>query len=184
MSNSQNQPDRNRRYPKEWERRLLLPDRTHIFVRPVRPDDDELFREFAKGVSEEDARLRFFGPKKELSDGDLDRLVHIDYGRAMAFVAIRELSRKMVGVVRLHAEPNREAREFAIIVRSDFKGHGLGWMLMQLIIEYARTVGLRVIEGRTLHENKAMLKMCQEFGFELLMDREDSRVTIVRLSLI
>ena len=184
VTHSQNQPDRSRPYPKEWERRLLLPDKTRIFVRPVRPDDDELFRDFAKGVSEEDARLRFFGPKKELSDADLDRLVHIDYGRAMAFVAIRESSGKMIGVVRLHAEPNRESREFAIIVRSDFKGHGLGWMLMRLMIEYARSVGLRVIEGRTLHENKAMLKMCQEFGFELLMDPDDPHVTIVRLSLI
>ena len=184
VAHNQNQPDRSRPYPKEWERRLFLPDRTHIFVRPVRPDDDELFRDFAKGVSDEDARLRFFGPKKELSDADLDRLVHIDYARAMGFVAIRESTREMVGVVRLHAEPNRESREFAIIVRSDFKGHGLGWMLMRLMIEYARSVGLRVIEGRTLHENKAMLKMCQEFGFELLMDPDDPGVTIVRLSLI
>ena len=119
-THSQNQAGRSRPYPKEWERRLLLPDRTHIFVRPVRPDDDDLFRDFAKGVSAEDARLRFFGPKKELSNADLDRLVHIDYGRAMGFVAISELSGEMVGVVRLHAEPNREAREFAIIVRSDF----------------------------------------------------------------
>jgi acetyltransferase len=84
----------------------------------------------------------------------------------------------------LHAEPNRESREFAITVRSDFKGHGVGSMLMRLIIEYARSVGLRVIEGRTLHENKAILKMCQEFGFELLMDPDDPRVTITRLSLI
>ena len=150
----------------------------------MRPDDDELFRNFAKGMNEEDARLRFFGPKKELSDADLDRLVHIDYRRAMAFVAIEESSGKMLGVVRLHAEPNRESREFAITVRSDFKRHGLGWMLMQLIIEYARSLGLQVIEGRTLHENKTMLKMCREFGFTFLMDPEDARVTIVRLSLI
>jgi acetyltransferase len=184
VTRNQYRPDGgNRPYPKEWERRLLLPDGTHIFVRPVRPDDDDLFRNFAKGVSEEAARLRFFGPKKELSAADLDRLVHIDYRRAMAFVAIEESSGKMLGVVRLHAEPNRESREFAITVRSDFKGHGLGWMLMQLIIEYARSMGLRVIEGRTLHENNTMLKMCQEFGFELLMDPEDPRVTIVRLSL-
>ena len=78
--------DGSRPYPKEWERRLLLPDGTHIFVRPVRPDDDELFRNFAKGLTEQDARLRFFVPKKELSDADLDRLVHIDYERAMAFI--------------------------------------------------------------------------------------------------
>jgi acetyltransferase len=169
---------------KKWERRVLLSDETHIFVRPVRPDDDELFRNFAKGLNEEDARLRFFAPKKELSNSDLDRLVHIDYERAMAFIAIEESSGKMIGVVRLHAEPNREAREFAITVRSDFQGHGLGWMLMQLIIEYARSLGLRVIEGRLLHENKTMLHMCRKFGFELLMDPEDARVIIARLPLI
>ena len=145
-------------YPKEWERRLLLPDGTLIFVRPVRPDDDELFRNFAKGLTEQDARLRFFVPKKELSDADLDRLVHIDYERAMAFIAIEESSGIMIGVVRLHAEPNRNSREFAIKVRSDFQGHGLGRRLMQLIIDYARSLGLRVIEGRTLHENKTMFE--------------------------
>jgi acetyltransferase len=101
----------------------------------------------------------------------------------MAFVASEESSGRMVGVVRLHADPNRESREFAITVRSDFKGRGLGWMLMQLIIEYARTMRLRVIEGRTLWENKTMLKMCRELGFELLMDPTDANVSIARLSL-
>jgi acetyltransferase len=183
VTNSENQPDRSRPYPKEWERRLLLPDGTHILVRPVRPDDDGLFRNFAKGLTDQDARLRFFVPKRELSDADLDRLVHIDYERAMAFIAIEESSGMMIGVVRLHSEPNRDSREFAITVRTDFQGHGVGRMLMQLIIDYARSLGLRVIEGRALHENKTILKMCREFGFEFLVDPEDARVTIVRLSL-
>jgi len=169
---------------KKWEQLVLLSDGRPISVRPVRPDDDELFRNFAKGLSAVDARQRFFVPKKELSDADLDRLVHIDYGRAMAFVAIEESSGRMIGVVRLHAESSRESREFAVTVRSDFQGHGLGRMLMQLIIEYARSLGLRFIDGRVLHENKAMLKLCRELGFVLLMDPEDAGVTIVRLSLI
>jgi acetyltransferase len=186
VTHNQDHPDTGSRpYPKKWERRVLLSDGMHTFVRPVRPDDDELFRNFAKSLSEEDARLRFFVPKKELSDADIDRFVHIDYGRAMAFVAIEESSGKMIGVVRLHAQPDHEeSREFAITVRPDFQGHGLGRMLMQLIIEYALSLGLRVIEGRTLHENKTMLKICREFGFAFLMDPEDARVTIVRLSLI
>ena len=95
VTHNQDHPDTGSRpYPKEWERRFLLSDGMHTFVRPVRPDDDELFRNFVKGVSEEDARLRFFGPKKELSDADLDRLVHIDYGRAMAFVLSRNPAAK------------------------------------------------------------------------------------------
>ena len=30
-------------YPKEWERSISLPDRT-VFVRPVRPDDEDMYR--------------------------------------------------------------------------------------------------------------------------------------------
>src|SRR6516162_11966267 len=65
VTHNQDYPNSGSRpYPKELERRLLLPDGTHIFVRPVRPDDDDLFRNFAKGLTEQDARQRFFVPKK------------------------------------------------------------------------------------------------------------------------
>ena len=71
----------------------------------------------------------------------------------------------MLGVVRLHADANYERGEYAILVRSDLKGRGLGWLLMQMIIEYARAEGLKTIEGQVLGENIAMLAMCREFGF-------------------
>ena len=45
----------------------------------------------------------------------------------------------MLGVVRLHANANYDSGEYAILVRSDLKGRGLGWLLMQTIIEYARS---------------------------------------------
>ena len=63
--------------------------------------------------------------------------------RAMAFIAIDEATGHMLGVVRIHADPNFETAEYAILIRSDLKGHGLGWLLMELIIEYARAEGLQ-----------------------------------------
>ena len=68
----------------------------------------------------------------------------------------------MLGVVRLHADANYDRGEFAILVRSDLKGRGLGWQLMQLIIEYARAEGLEIIEGQVLSSNTTMLTMCRE----------------------
>jgi acetyltransferase len=44
----------------------------------------------------------------------------------------------MLGVVRLHADSEYCIAEYAILVRSDLNGHGLGWLLMELMIEYAR----------------------------------------------
>jgi len=67
-------------------------------------------------------------------------------------------------------------------VRSDLKGHGLGYMLMQLLIEYARAEGIRTIEGQVLQENTAMLNMCRELGFGIGHDPEDPEVCLAKLS--
>ena len=82
----------------------------------------------------------------------------------MAFVAIEESSGKLLGVVRLHANADYDSGEYAVQVRSDLKGHGLGWELMQLIIQYARSEGLQRIEGQVLRENSVMLSMCREIS--------------------
>src|SRR5262249_59800814 len=93
--------------------------------------------------------------------------------RAMAFIAIEESSGMMLGVVRLHADANYERGEYAILGRSDLKGRGLGYLLMQMIIEYARTEGLGIIEGQVLAENTAMLAMCTDVGFSISPDPND-----------
>jgi acetyltransferase len=99
----------------------------------------------------------------------------------MAFIAIEESSGNMLGVVRLHADANYERGEYAILVRSDLKGRGLGYLLMQMIIDYARAEGLRTIEGQVLGENTAMLAMCRELGFSVSPDPSDPDTCSVKL---
>ena len=72
----------------------------------------------------------------------------------------------MLGVVRLHANANYDTGEYAILVRSDHERQRLGWLLMQMIIEYSRAEGLKTIEGQVLSENTTMLAMCRELGFD------------------
>jgi acetyltransferase len=170
-----------RPYPKEWERHLPLKDGRPVFVRPVRPEDEGLFVEFLTHVSDEDLRLRFFAPIREFSHAFLAKLIQIDYARAIAFVALDEDTGEMLGVVRLHADANHDTGEYAILLRSDLKGRGLGWELMQLIIEWAKADGLRVVEGQVLSENTVMLDMCRALGFEIRTDPHDSEMKIVKL---
>ncbi len=172
-----------RPYPKEWERDLKLSDGTAVHVRPVRPEDETLFQMFFAGVTQEDLRLRFFAPLKEFSHTFIVRLTQIDYARAMAFIAIDEASGRMLGGARLHANSDYDRGEYAILVRSDLKGRGLGWLLMQLLIEYARAEGIRAIEGQVLSENVTMLNMCRELGFEISYDPDDPSVCDAKLSL-
>jgi acetyltransferase len=172
-----------RPYPKDWERRIALQDGMKIFIRPVRPQDEALYPTFFTAVTPEDLRLRFFAPVKEFSHNFIARFTQIDYARAMAFIAIHEATGEMLGVVRIHADSQYENGEYAILIRSDLKGHGLGWLLMELMIEYARAEGLKFIRGQVLQENTTMLQMCRQLGFRTTSDPEDSSVAVVTLLL-
>ena len=170
-------------YPKAWERHLTLRDGAKIFVRPVRPDDEELYKRFFARVTQDDLRKRFFAPVKEFSHVFIARLTQIDYARAFAAIAIEESTGDMLGGVRLMLDPNNEAGEYAILLRSDVKGRGLGWDLMRLIIEYAEDIGLARIEGQVLSENRPMLEMCQHLGFGIKADPDDPSIKLVTLDL-
>jgi RimJ/RimL family protein N-acetyltransferase len=168
----------------QWQRHLVLGDGWRIFVRPMRPDDEPLIRDLLAHVSKEDLRLRFFDSIKEFSPQFIAKLTQLDYARAIAFVAIDEACSEMLGVVWLYSDSIHETGEYAILLRSDLKGRGLGWALMQLIIEYARSEGLSRIYGEILQENYVMLKMCRELGFEVKGDAEDRGVCDVTLVLV
>jgi acetyltransferase len=172
-----------RPYPKEWERHITLRDGQPVFIRPVRPEDEPLYPPFLSCVSAEDLRLRFFAPVKEFSHTFIARFTQLDYARAMAFIALDESSGRMLGVVRLHADANYDSGEYAALVRSDLKGRGLGWVLMQLIIEYARAEGLRSIAGQVLRENSTMLAMCRELGFTVSADPGEVDICEVHLAI-
>ena len=153
-----------------------------VHIRPIQPEDEALFAPFVAALTPDDARFRFFVPLKELSHERAAEFTHLDYAHAMAFIALDETSGEMLGVARLH-DIAGEAGEYAIIVRSDLKSHGLGWQLMQVLIAYARAKGLRAIEGRVLHANNSMLDMCRHLDFALANDLKDASICIVRLKL-
>jgi len=172
-----------RAYPSQWQRHLLIRDEWRIFVRPLRPEDEPLIHDFLHHVTAEDLRLRFFAQIKDFSHEFIARLTQLDYARAMAFVAFDEATNELVGVVRLHSDSIYETGEYAILLRSDLKGRGLGWALMQLIIEYAKSEGLKVIAGDVLQENTVMLQMCRNLGFEVKADPHEHALCNVRLRL-
>lgn len=160
-----------------------LTDGSSLLTRPLLPQDAALYPEFIASVTQDDLRLRFFAAIKELSDQRIAELTRIDFARAMAFIAIDEADGKMLGVVRLHLGPDGRNGEYAVIVRSALKGHGLGWMLMQRMIDYARMIGLKDVHGQVLAENTTMLRMCAELGFDIREDMTSKSTKVVTLKL-
>ena len=171
-----------RPYPAEWARDMAVRDRTY-HVRPIRPADVSLYPDFFDRMDKEDMRLRFFSLSKHFSDKLLIRLTQLDYDREMAFVAL-DRDGSLCGVARIFADPDHETAEYALLVRSDLKGQGLGWALLRHLVDYAKVDGLKRIDGMVLSENASMLKMCREFGFQHAIDRSDPGIVKVSLDLL
>ena len=165
-----------RPYPKELEERVTLKNGLEAVVRPIRPEDEAAHYEFFKHLSPEDLRYRFFGVVRELSHMEMARLTQIDYEREMAFIATipgPEGGHETIGVVRAATKPDNSSAEFAIVVRSDQKGQGLGKLLMRKIIAYCRGRGTGAIHGQALLENKGMQALAEKVGFDVWRNIED-----------
>jgi RimJ/RimL family protein N-acetyltransferase len=163
------------------EPHLVLRDGTPVVIRRLVPEDAALYPDFLSDVTMEDRRLRFFAPMREVSHALLDKLIHYDPTRAMAFIAVDERNQKMLGVVRLHDDTSGDNAEFAILVRSRLKGHGVGWLLMKHMIEFSKHKNLKTVRGQVLSENTTMLAMCAELGFHIADDPNDPSVKTVTL---
>lgn len=170
-------------YPEQWSRRLGLERIGEVVIRPIRPADEPLYEGFFEHVTPQDRRLRFFAAHADLSHKFLARLTQIDYAREMAFLALSAKTGDLLGVSRFAADPDYEHGEYAVLVRSDLKGAGLGWELMSLLIEYAKATGLGALQGSVLAENTGMLEMCRKLGFRVAPDPNDITVRVVELKL-
>ena len=84
--------------------------------------------------------------------------------------------------MRLILDPDLVRGEYGIIVRSDLKGHGLGWQLMEHLIDYARSQGIAEIKGMVLAENRTMIGMARQLGFRVASNSSDPTVVDVTLT--
>lgn len=142
----------------------------HIVIRPIRPEDGAAHVAFFRALSAEDVHFRMFTAVQALSPAQLARFTQIDYAREMALVAVRQTAggdSETLGVARVVADPDNVEGEFAVTVRSDLKGQGLGRMLMQRLIEYSRGSGLRAMTGVALHDNERLLELARSLGFTI-----------------
>lgn len=154
---------------------------TRIALRPVRPEDEPLLQDLFAHMSPEDQRLRFFAPMRELSHALAARLSQIDDDREMALIAQHDSV--PLGVARYTADPDRLRAEYPVAVRSDWKGRGVGYVLMTQLIDVARAAGIGELFGDVLHENKPMLDMCRTLGFAVIANPSDASLTSVRKQL-
>lgn len=160
-----------RPYPDALEEWIAWQGRK-VLLRPIKPEDAAQHLEFFNALDAEDVHSRVFMSMPQLQLSQLARLTQIDYDREMAFIASSEREGggfETLGVARAIADPDNIAAEFAITVRSDSKGKGLGAILFRKLIEYCRSRGTRELVGEALAENGAMIALSRRFGFSVTL---------------
>lgn len=165
-----------RPYPTQWVRTIAWNGRT-LVLRPIRPEDEAQHLRFLAKLDPEDIRMRLFQARSELPRSELARLTQIDYDREMAFIAESigdDGLPETLGVARTICDPDNVEAEFALVVRSDLKGGGLGRLLFEQLIAHARSRGTRRLAGLILRENTRMLKLSRALGFVRAPSEEES----------
>ena len=155
-----------RPYPAELEESVSWEGRA-LSLRPIRPEDAPQHSAFIAALTPEDMRYRMFAPMQALSPAQLARWTQIDYDREMAFIATGQGPHgpETLGVARAVADPDNISAEFAVVVRSDLKGHGLGALLLEKLLRYCRARGTHELVGEALPDNQRMLKLAHHLGF-------------------
>jgi acetyltransferase len=158
-----------RPYPPELEETIEFEGRP-LLLRPIRPEDGPAHLALFDALTPDDVRYRMFVRVRELSASQLARFTQIDYDREMAFIATRMGPGgrdETLGVGRVVADPDNVSAEFAVLVRSDLKGHGLGKALMKKLIACCRARGTREIVGEALPQNTRLIRLVKGLGFEV-----------------
>jgi acetyltransferase len=140
-----------------------------ITLRPIRPEDAELEQAFVKGLSDQSRHFRFMNSLRELTPAMLARFTQIDYDRELAIIAVQEVDGRDVelGVARYVMNPDGESCEFAVVVADACQGKGLARRMLEMLIDVARSRGLKTMIGQMLSMNQPMIKLSEKLGFTM-----------------
>lgn len=173
-------------YPRELEEDVPLADGRVLWLRPVLPEDEPSLRRAFESLNADEIYLRFFAPIKAMSHAMAARFTQIDYDRQMVLILTDHGApgtTEFYGSVNIVCDPDLQRAEYAILVRHDMTGMGLGTLLMRRIIAYARERGIGEIFGDVLVQNHSMLNLCTQLGFRIEASSGDPGVVTVRLDL-
>ncbi|MGC1818818.1 MAG: GNAT family N-acetyltransferase, partial [Casimicrobiaceae bacterium] len=156
-------------YPSDLEERVEIAGQP-LLLRPTRPEDQTAHVAFLARTDPDAIRTRFIHPVRAFAHPNLASLTQIDYNRQMAFIATPtrpDARDSILGIVRAVTDPDNDSAEFAILVRSDLKGRGLGFALLGKMVRYCRSCGTHELWGDVMADNASMLELATTLGFRV-----------------
>ena len=163
-------------YPEYWEADVVLRDGRTGHLRPVSPADAEALQAFHMRQSQSSIYLRFFTYKAKLSGRELKRFTNVDYRDRVAFVIT--LGSEIVGIGRYDRLDDPAEAEVAFNISDEHQGRGIGSILLEHLAAAARENGIRRFSAEVLPENRKMLSVFADAGYEVRRAFDDGVIAL------
>lgn len=163
-------------YPEYWEADVVLRDGGTAHLRPISPDDADAVQEFHTGQSQNSIYLRFFSFKARLSAKELQRFTEVDHKDRVAFVIT--IGGRIVGIGRYDRLDDPAEAEVAFNISDSQQGRGIGSILLEHLAAAARENGIHRFSAEVLPENRKMLMVFADAGYELNRHFDDGVVSV------
>lgn len=163
-------------YPTHWEADVVLRDGATAHLRPVIPTDRDALEQMYAGQSERTIYLRFFAPKPKLSDKELTRFTTVDHVDRVAFVLYR--GEELLGIGRYDRTNDPTEAEVAFMISDKHQGRGIGSILLEHLAAAAHERGIQRFSAEVLPENRPMLNVFSDAGYEVTREFEDGIVLV------
>ncbi|MBE7161259.1 MAG: GNAT family N-acetyltransferase [Williamsia herbipolensis] len=172
-------PDTGAPFPRHWSADVLASDGGTVHLRPISPSDGDRVVAFHAGLSERTRYMRWFGPYPEMSARDVAHMTGVDHHDRVALVAVLGGRIIAIGIYESLAGSGRpQAAEVAFVVADDHQGRGLGTVLLEHLAGAAAENGFTLFEAEVLAENRAMLSVFRDAGYQLSRSFDGSTVHV------
>jgi acetyltransferase len=173
-----------RPYPDELIEHTKLADGTPVVVRPIKPEDEPLWRELLASCSSETLWERFrYMFKTDIHEAAI-RFCFVDYDRELTAVVEADAGgkKKLLGVARLVSEAGTQRGEYAVLVGEPWQGKGLGNLLTRYCVDHADRIQVREMYGVTGRTNTRMLRVFRRYGFDIEPESDPTLLLATRKS--
>lgn len=173
-----------RRVPMEWSADLPTRAGVLLHVRPVLPEDGPVMEQLFAALSPTDLRHRFLSAVRHVDAARISRMIQVDYGRTISFMAFAEGEPVATAMLVVEAEGPQDEAEIAIVVRSDLKGHGIGWTLLEHMLRYAEARGFKSVRSIEAGDNVETIALEREMGFTIRLGVDGAHERIATRPLV
>jgi acyl-CoA synthetase (NDP forming)/GNAT superfamily N-acetyltransferase len=154
---------------------VLLSDGSTVHVRQINPDDADRIVALHARFSDRTRYLRYFSPYPRIPARDLARFVTVDHRDREALVMAT--GDDLIAVGRYERlGPAATDAEVAFVVEDAYQGRGIGTLLLEHLAEAARAVGITRFVAEVLPENRTMLKVFHDAGYQVSREWADGVV--------